>query len=236
LINRSNLSGQRFGMLLVVQRDVTKNGPNSYWTCLCDCGKSVVICRPSLRKKTSCGCDTKRLIGLATATHRRTRTPLYRVWSTMIDRCHRPNTTSYPRYGARGIRVCERWRHSFENFLADMGERPSDSHSIDRIDSNGNYCPENCRWATMTEQARNTRANRIIEFDGVTLCLIEWAERTGIEAGTIARRLRTGWSVSDALTTPARPHREYAQRAHVEAEETAVRSVNTTAGRVQDVC
>jgi hypothetical protein len=112
---------------------------------------------------------------------------------------------SFADYGARGIRVCARWE-SFSNFLADMGSRPSSRHSLERIDNDGHYEPGNCKWATLAEQARNRRNNRRLTYAGETLTLVDWSERTNITKATIWERLRRGWSVERALTTPVRPH------------------------------
>jgi hypothetical protein len=126
----------------------------------------------------------------------------YDAWHMCIQRCENPNNPGYKTYGARGIRVCHRW-HSFENFFADMGPRPSPRHSIDRIDNDGDYEPGNCRWATPAEQARNRRTNRMIEFGGRTMCISDWAAEIGISCGSLMRRLDL-WGVERALTTPAR--------------------------------
>lgn len=131
------------------------------------------------------------------------KTLIYKAWWTMRERCSSPTSQKWHLYGARGIRVCERWR-KFVNFLADMGERPSPMHTIDRIDPNGNYEPSNCRWATQTEQQRNRRNNFIVEFNGERMCIAEWAERTGIKQGTLGYRIRSGWSIERALTEPVR--------------------------------
>jgi hypothetical protein len=125
----------------------------------------------------------------------------------MIERCRNPKVAFFKHYGGRGISVCERWQ-TFENFYADMGPMPTARHTVERKDTNGNYEPSNCRWATRREQARNTRTNRRVTFDGKTLCVAEWAEQTGLPAHTIAERLRAGWSVHDALTKPTRKVRQ----------------------------
>ena len=121
----------------------------------------------------------------------------------MIDRCSRPSHKFFKHYGGRGISVCERWS-KYENFLDDMGRRPTPKHSIDRIDNNGNYEPSNCRWATSKTQLRNRRANRIIDFNGESFCIAEWAERTGTSSAVISQRIdNLGWSIEDALTIKA---------------------------------
>jgi hypothetical protein len=137
----------------------------------------------------------------ARATHRMTKTPTWKSWESMRARCEKPACKDWPRYGGRGIRVCERWS-SFEAFLADMGARP-DGASIDRIDVNGHYEPSNCRWATPTAQARNRRTSVLIEFRGEHLTAVEWAERVGLERKTLEYRIRIGWDTERALTTPS---------------------------------
>lgn len=129
---------------------------------------------------------------------------LHCVWVSMKQRCHNEKSTGYHNYGGRGIKVCERWLDSFENFLADMGPRPSRQHQLDRIDNDGPYSPQNCRWATRSEQLRNTRRSCYLTFNGQTLHIIEWAARLGVEAGALRARLRRGWSVKKTLTKPLR--------------------------------
>lgn len=119
----------------------------------------------------------------------------------MLGRCTNPNNRDFVLYGGRGIRVCARWSASFESFLADMGERPTKRHSIDRIDNNGDYEPGNCRWATPLEQNRNRRNTRLVTFKGETLALAEWSQRTGIAYHTLKSRLLKGWDSARALTT-----------------------------------
>ncbi len=136
------------------------------------------------------------------------RTPTYRSWSMMIQRCTNPKTTKYEDYGGRGIKVCEQW-FDFTNFLADMGERPSIKYSIDRFpDNNGNYEPSNCRWATDKEQGLNRRNNKMVEFRGVTKPLTTWAEEIGISVTLLSARLgRLGWTIERAMTTPVKHRR-----------------------------
>jgi hypothetical protein len=124
----------------------------------------------------------------------------YIVWKSMRRRCRNPGDISYPWYGGRGIKICERWE-SFENFFADMGEPPP-RHQIDRIDSNGHYEPGNCRWVTKIEQANNQSNNHPVTFGGETLNINQWARRLGIKRELIKSRLRRGWSVEDTLTKP----------------------------------
>jgi len=122
----------------------------------------------------------------------------------MRQRCYNKSDEKFPIYGGRGIVVSERWK-DFQNFLDDMGERPSSHHSLDRIDTNGNYEPGNCRWATQTEQQRNRRNNRLITYNGQTKCVREWEDFLGFHVGTLQARLLHGWTVEDAFTRPIRP-------------------------------
>ena len=126
---------------------------------------------------------------------------VYRVWRTMLARCENPSNEKFPAYGGRGIKVCERW-HDFVAFLVDMGERPSATHSIDRIDVNGDYEPSNCRWATPVEQARNTRANRVVTYDGIEAPLAAHCERLGLDYKRVHGRLARGWPVDRAFNEP----------------------------------
>ena len=125
----------------------------------------------------------------------------YKSWQGSKNRCLNINHRQYPDYGARGITVCDRWLN-FKNFLADMGLKPSPKHSLDRIDNDGDYCPENCRWATPKEQANNKRNNQIIKIEGKTLNIIQWEEKQGFNSGIIYSRLIDGWSEFDAVMTP----------------------------------
>lgn len=129
-------------------------------------------------------------------------TPEYSCWLQLRARCYNANHKMYSHYGGRGIKVCDRWLESFENFYADMGNRPSNKHSLDRTDNNIGYSPENCRWATMTEQMNNTRQNRIITIDGVSLNVTQWAKKVGLNNNTIFTRLRLGYSEYDSIMTP----------------------------------
>lgn len=126
---------------------------------------------------------------------------VYAIWSQMIQRCSNPKAARYKNYGARGIKVCDRWR-VFDNFFCDMGERPSYDHSIDRIDNDGDYCKENCRWATREQQYRNKTNSRILLVDGVAMTAAEVARKLGVDESTIHGRIRNGWSLDETVKTP----------------------------------
>lgn len=183
-----DLTGQRFGKLTVV-RLAPKRGAYTCWLAQCDCGNQSVVKAINLRtgETKSCGCIRR--------PHGRSGTAINSVWKAMWARCVNPRNRNYRHYGARGIRVCERWRR-FEVFLADMGERP-DGTSIDRIDNDGNYEPKNCRWATRAEQDGNRTVSIRVVHDGRDLCLSQWARELGFNPETIRRRYVRGLRGSD---------------------------------------
>lgn len=199
--NFKDLTGKTFGRLTVIELvDPGKRKP-THWVCRCECGVIKNIEGHSLRrgKTVSCGCFA---ISVRTK-HGLHESPEHAAWSNMIQRCHNKNAPEFKRYGSRGIQVCDRWRHSFEAFLEDMGYRPSSEHSLDRFpNQNGNYEPLNCRWATRTEQNENKRNNRLITFGETTKTLTNWAKHYGIDPRTLTARLRRGWPVFEALTFP----------------------------------
>jgi len=199
-----DISGQRFGRLVVVRYSHSQRG--AMWECVCDCGNFTTVRGGNLRSgnTTSCGCVQRSSIGDLRRTHGQSRSPEFRIYMAMIQRCENPNSPAFADYGGRGIRVAREWRLSFESFLADVGPRPSNAHSLDRIDVNGNYEPGNVRWATRKEQARNMRSNRLLTHNGQTMTLAEWGEKTGLGRYVIEQRLRSGWSVEKALTVVKR--------------------------------
>lgn len=186
--------GQKFNKLTVLKFVGPSNHPQSVLLCQCECGnKKVANAREVWRGKTkACGCL------MSAGTHQMTGTPTYRTWKAMKQRCFNKKHPQRKQYGGRGITVCERWKNSFELFLADMGEAPK-GKSIDRINNDGNYEPGNCRWATAKQQSRNNSGNKNITFNGITLCQNAWAEKLGICGPTLRHRL-ANWEFADALT------------------------------------
>jgi hypothetical protein len=198
-----DLSGQKFGKLTVVKRATFNNSEGKpMWDCVCDCNPNEhIFCYGSNLKTgkiVSCGCQ-KIENCKSRSTHNMSQTTTYKIWKSMKRRCHNPQATNYKDYGARGIAVCDRWFNSFENFLADMGERPSKEYSIERKDGNKNYEPDNCIWATSTEQNRNKKNNFNLTLNGETKCVAEWAEITGLDRNTIVKRKKHGQSDEEAL-------------------------------------
>lgn len=208
-----DLTGQTFGRLTVLSFVGSIKG-HPTWDCSCSCGNTLRCTSGRLTSGNtkSCGCIKREVTGRLNLSHGCSRvgkrTPEYETWKSMVKRCTNPNDKFYHRYGGRGIRVCERWLGDggFERFLADVGHRPSKSHSLDRFpNGDGDYEPGNVRWATPTEQGRNTSRNRILEYNGERRCVTEWAEVTGIPFRALHMRVQRGWSAERALTTPVRP-------------------------------
>ncbi len=199
--------GCRFGRLVVIgfNKEETPKGRHTMAHCVCDCGKATSVWPASLRNGTTKSCGCLRMEGPKVVTHGDTRkgaiSPEYRAYTAMLARCRNPNVKAYKYYGGRGITVCERWMGSFENFLADMGRRPSVEHSLDRFpNQNGNYELDNCRWANPIEQGQNKRSTVMLTHNGITQCLSDWSRQTGIGVGRISARLRYGWPIEKVLT------------------------------------
>lgn len=210
---RQDLTGKRFGRLLVLDQSDFHTKPSgqqvTMWECRCDCGNAKLASGCSLLdgKVKSCGCFRIEFSAAKQRTHGMSKTRVYAIWAGIIDRCENPNAPIWGHYGGRGITVCERWRESFENFLADMGPRPSPKHSIERQNNDGNYEPGNCIWATKTIQMRNTRTNVFIECQGQRRCASEWAEIVGMKSATLLYRISQGWSPETAIFRPTRRFR-----------------------------
>lgn len=210
-----DLTGKRFGKLVVNGRS-GKTCP-VMWECSCDCGNTTIVKGGHLKDGTtvSCGCYREahnkraRKHGHSLrASEGKTRT--YITWEGMKQRCLNPNHTSYPRYGERGIKICEKWLE-FDGFFEDMGERP-EGKTLERRNNNGNYEPSNCYWATNAEQYANRKNTKVFEIDGITKTQSEWAKEYGMSVPALRARLNRGMNIKDALTTPlkyvGRPRRK----------------------------
>lgn len=187
-----DLSGRKIGFLFVLGPTGRSAGKKVLWNCVCECGREKIVVGSRLRAAltTSCGCKRK-----SRKTLIRNRT--YHSWAMMIQRCTNPNNPKFRSYGGRGITVCEQWR-KYSVFLSDMGDCP-ECMSIDRIDNNGIYEPNNCRWADKLTQANNTRSNRFITANGKTMTAAQWSRETGVSSGKIRGRLAYGWSPEKAV-------------------------------------
>lgn len=208
----ADLAGRTFGRL-TVHKYAGRDSKHRFWKCRCSCGRKTVSRTDALigGKANSCGCLNIEHIKVVATTHGKHRTPEYRAWNGMLYRCTNPRSKSFKDYGGRGIVVCERWRHSFENFYADMGQRPSKKHSIDRKDNDGNYEPGNCRWATRSAQNSNRRIlprrnARVISHAGQRLTISQWANLAGMSYAVLNQRLHKGMGFADAISTPVNSH------------------------------
>jgi len=183
------------------------------WWCQCSCGSEPIeVVGSSLVNghTKSCGCyNRERLVESHTIHGEADKTPEYSAWQRMRNRCLNKKSKRYKDYGERGIKICDRWLESFENFLEDMGRRPTKDHSLDRIDNNSNYGPNNCKWSTRTEQNRNRRNTQRLTYKGETKTIAEWSEEFGIKYDTLHGRIEKGWSVKDALEIPVGTKRIY---------------------------
>ncbi len=209
--------GDRYGRLTVIEEAEPYISPNGKrrrcFACRCDCGETATVLLESLASGAtrSCRCLQREVMahsGHKNTTHGQTGSLTYKSWDSMRQRCCNPSDKDYPRYGGRGITVCQGWMGSFENFLADMGERPSCEYTIDRYpDQNGDYEKSNCRWATQKQQQRNRRSNVMVSFQGQEHCISEWAEQVGLTTGALWCRLKNGWTTEEALTLPPKAKR-----------------------------
>lgn len=206
-----DISGQRFGRLVAIKIDHRKP-PTTFWLCRCDCGNTNIVAVAKLKNGhcTSCGCSQREAISSRMTTHGLTKgnekSPEFNTWCHMKTRCLNKRCKSYPDYGGRGITICDRWLgpNGFPNFLADMGPKPKGGrYSIGRIDNDGNYEPGNCRWESDLEQAHNKRNSQKFTYNGRTLCISEWCREVGGDDSIIHMRLRRGWSIERAVSTPA---------------------------------
>lgn len=198
--NKIDLTGNRYGKLVVLSEMLGRNiHGNILWLCQCDCGNTKAIIGGSLKNgsTTSCGCHGLSMLAKNRSTHgnssRNIRSKEYQAWDAMIQRCTNSKSVHYSDYGGRGIKVCDRWLNDFESFLADMGKKPSDKHSLDRFPNvNGNYEKSNCRWALWHQQCRNKRSNVWIEYNGERKIISDWASLFKIKSHSIRRSMKRG--------------------------------------------
>jgi len=200
---------QRFGRLIVLNRAENNDRGDARWNCKCDCGRTCTVLGSNLRKKNgtkSCGCVQKEWVATNKphTIHGLAHLPEFKIWIDIKKRCKESNRDNKKHYlyAGRGIKICDRWKESFKYFYEDMGARPTDQHSIERKDNNGNYEPNNCYWATDKEQANNKRTNILITWDGKTQTLSQWAEELGFRYSTLRDRYYSNWGVERMLTTP----------------------------------
>ncbi len=196
VINPSDFIGKKFGKLTVVSHlgFIKEGSSHRFFSCLCECGDEKQTTASKLKSLIGVCCKRCAIKNNSTRNtkHGKSKSPEFTSWSSMIGRCYNKNGRKYPRYGGRGIVVCDRWKDSFENFLADMGEKPKDDkiYSVERINNNGNYEPSNCKWIPMADQAKNKSDTLFYEINGVTRHGRAWGREWGVTDGVLYNRLR----------------------------------------------
>lgn len=205
-----DLTGQKFGRLTVLKLAYKKpknnnKGTRCYWLCQCECGNTKNVLTEALKSghTKSCGCLGKEQRLKSNTTHNLSNTRLHCIWLGMKNRCYCKDNKRYIRYGGRGISICNEWKNdflSFYNWAITNGY--NDNLTIDRIDVNGNYEPDNCRWTTQKQQARNTRRNHYLTYNNETLTVAEWAEKLNIKYSTLISRCYKNWTIEEILTKP----------------------------------
>lgn len=203
-----DLTGQHFGRLRVIARTESHQQGNARWECICECGNKKTVRGADLTRgyTKSCGCLKVQVVRERETRHGKRQSRLYGIWSGMKSRCYNPKRSNYRNYGGRGITVCAEWLENFSAFYDwAMTHGYTNSTTIDRIDNNKGYSPENCRWVSRKVQNNNRRWCHEITFRGETHTLSEWAEITGISRDTLKNRLNLGWPLERALTEPVRP-------------------------------
>lgn len=200
-MKRTFFPGLRFGKLILL-KEVSKSPYK--WLCLCDCKKNTVVQREDLTagRTKSCGCLIRETNVRVHTTHGLTGTSEYRAWMNMKRRCYDASNEHFDSYGGRGISVCARWRSSFQNFLSDLGKKPSPTHELDRIEVNGHYEPSNVKWSTRKDSKNNKRNTVRLSLGGNKHTMLEWSKILGVSYTTLRQRRAYGWSDEKILTSP----------------------------------
>lgn len=197
-----NMTGKKFNKLTIIEHQAPKKG-NRFVLCKCECGNvtSVRLNRLTYGSTKSCGClqiktaiKNQKKAALKNRKHGMSNTNIYSIWKNMMNRCHKKDNPNYVNYGGRGIKVCNRWK-DIKKFYIDMGEPPNKKYSLERIDNNGNYCKENCRWATPLEQARNTRRNIIVTYNGKKMCFSKFVQENKLSYIKAIYRYKKNYSL-----------------------------------------
>lgn len=207
MAQKTDITGQKFDRLLVIMYTGNLNASKKRMVlCRCDCGveKEMVASNLVSGMSKSCGCLKVEKFKNRVTTHGMAGKTMYYRWNGMIQRCYNPDHSEYKNYGSRGIKVCDRWRNSVLNYIADLGEPPFKGASVDRINNDGDYNPENCKWSTKKEQSVNRRPTRLLSYNGLEMCVSDWERHLGFGLGTLKNRFAQGLSVQQALSIPKR--------------------------------
>lgn len=222
-----DITGKKFNRLTAIRLhhiEKYNHGTKHFWLYKCDCGNEVVLNKNNVSNghTQSCGCFQREQTAKASSSHNLSRVRLYHIWNGIKARCYNKNNPAYKYYGGRGICICEKWKDDFKAFYDwSMNNgykeetRKSNNYNIltiDRIDTNGNYCPENCRFVTAKEQSRNVRTNTLITYNNESRCLSEWAEIFGIDSELLRERLKRNWSFEKAISTPPEMYKNRSEK------------------------
>ena len=203
-----DITGQKFGRLTVIKQYGRSADNRITWLCQCECGNTKIVTGKALRRgeTKSCGCYSKEIATLKNTKHGKRHTRLYRIWLMMKNRCNNPKEKFYHCYGGKGIKVCDEWSKDFMTFYNwSMEHGYNDSLTIDRVNVEKGYSPDNCRWTTLKEQANNKTNNHYITYAGKTQSMMKWAETLGIKYSTLRARINSyKWNIEKAFTTPIR--------------------------------
>lgn len=196
-------TGMRYGRLTVISQAERTNDGFTQWLCKCDCGKTKIIPTHNLTRIQSCGCYKQEVFKRDHIKHGNSKTKLYHVWSSMKARCKNQNNKEWHRYGGRGISVCEEWRNGYEPFQNwALSHGYKEGLTLDRIDNDKGYSPDNCRWITLSEQQNNTSRNRFIEYNGEVKTASQIAKENNVNAKMFCQRIASGWDIERALNEP----------------------------------
>lgn len=212
--NFKDLTGQTFGNLYVVKRIENTATNKAQWQCECLCGNIIPVITSHLKSghTKSCGCLKRDLCIERHLTHGMSDTPEYNIWLRIIQRCTNPNNQDFKDYGGRGITICDKWRYDFMAFFNHTGKRPSIKHSIDRINNNSGYKPNNVQWSLPQKQANNKRNNHNIIIHYCTMTMSQWAKFVGMDNATLWNRIKNNWPIEKAVFQPVRHHKTYSKR------------------------
>lgn len=205
---KHDMTGERFGRLTVTTYAGKAPNGHTLWECKCSCGAFVTVSRSNLisGRQVSCGCKRREQAGMINQTHGGRNSRLYSIWCNMITRTTNPKGTAYHRYGGRGVKMCEEWRNNFEAFRDwALANGYTEELTIDRIDNDGGYEPDNCRWVPWSEQFNHRSNTKLITYHGETLSISQWAEKLNISKTMLYQRIKAGWPVERALTEGVTP-------------------------------
>lgn len=212
-----DITGNRYNNLVVIKRLENARGGVAVWECLCDCGNTTIVRGANLKSGAVKSCGCRRKTAKPSLKHNMSKTRLYREWAAIKSRCYNTKLKSYKNYGARGIKVCDAWLNSFENFSTwALNNGYADDLTIERKDTNKDYCPENCTWVPFNEQQRNRTICYSIEYNGIVKNLTDWCEELGVSYKRVHNRMnKLGWTFERAISEPVHSEKRNKQNVRI---------------------